>query len=389
LVQILANARMGWLIIDTERSPIDHISAHAVRMLAAVTVLAALLLSPAARAATFDDVYDAALGGDMTQAFSILDSLDATRWSAEDSKAAECLRRTFASPPGDEDLPPVSRRLLTAYRRYWQTAMLRRPSVEAAEAGLRADLQEILGAAPSPARPDEAAGADDLGSASARAKAAIEREGLFALTGVTSPYYELMIWKSQTPTDYHVKLPERSIDVHVVFLDDFVSLGWAGYATCGRAHSGGWTTHDALYALRSSYDVASEEFRVSYLAHEGRHFSDYKEFPKLEQPELEYRAKLTEIAVSKSTTHDLAVEFARRTGTDRSVPHSFADYCVARDLSREVFDSPTLVADEARWRAVPARRLRAAAKRLLEESHALLERKGAATTERFLETPQG
>ncbi|HYV85423.1 MAG TPA: hypothetical protein VFB49_05895 [Patescibacteria group bacterium] len=365
------------MIIDTERSPIDRLSAHAVRVLVAVTALAALLLSPAARAATFDDVYDAALGGDMTQAFSILDSLDATRWSTEDSKAAECLRRTFASPPGDEELPPVSRRLLTAYRRYWQTAMLRRPSAEAAEAGLRADLGAILGPA------------DDLGAASARAKAAIEGEGLFALTGVTSPYYELMIWKTQTPTDYHVKLPERSIDVHVVFLDDFVSLGWAGYATCGRAHSGGWTTHDALYALRSSYDVTSEEFRVSYLAHEGRHFSDDKEFPKLEQPELEYRAKLTEIAVSKSTTYDLTVEFARRTGADRSVPHSFADYCVARDLSREVFDSPTLVTDEARWKAVPARRLRAAARRLLEQSHALLERKGATTTERFLETPQG
>jgi hypothetical protein len=93
-------------------------------------------------------------------------------------------------------------------------------------------------------------------------------------------------------------------------------------------------------------------------------------------------------AVSKSTTYDLTVEFARRTGTDRSVPHSFADYCVARDLSRKVFDSSSLVTDEARWRAVPARRLRAAARRLLEESHALLEQKGAATTERFLDAPR-
>lgn len=146
---------------------------------------------------------------------------------------------------------------------------------------------------------------------------------------------------------------------------------------------------DSLYAVKSAYDVRTEAFRVSYLAHEGRHFSDYREFPKLEQPELEYRAKLTEIAVSDTTTYDLAVGFARRTGTDRSVPHAFADYCVARDLSDVLFKSGTLVTDEGRWRAIPAPRIRAAAARLLKESAELLERKGAATTERFLvvETP--
>ncbi|HET9950314.1 MAG TPA: hypothetical protein VFS09_00835 [Candidatus Eisenbacteria bacterium] len=357
----------------------------------ALLVLAAVLLfPPAARAATFANVYDAALGGDMTKALAILDSLDASHWSAKDSTAANCLRRTFASPPQDEDLPPVSRRVLTAYRRYWQTAMLQRAPAKEAEAGLLADLNAILGAAPPGvgAAADSGSGpGDDLDAASERAKAAISREGLFALTGVTSPYYELMLWKSQTPMSYRVKLPERSIDVHVVFLDDFVSLGWAGYATCGRAHSGGWATQDSLYALKSAYDIGSESFRVSYLAHEGRHFSDYKEFPKLEQPELEYRAKLTEIAMSDTSTHDLVVMFARRTGTDRSIPHSFADYCVARDLSRELFESRALVSDEARWRAVPARRLRDAAKRLLERSSKLLARGGAATTARFLDAP--
>jgi hypothetical protein len=342
-------------------------------------VLVALLLPSAGRAATFAKVYDAALGGDMTQAFAILDSLDASHWSAKDSTAAACLRRTFATPPSDEDLPPVSSRVLTAYRRYWQTAMLRRAPVKGAEAGLLADLNAILGPG---AVPDT-----DLAATSERAKAAIAREGLFALTGVTSPYHEFMLWKTQKPVSYRVKLPERSIDVHVVFLDDFVSLGWAGYATCGRAHSGGWATKDSLYALRSAYHLGSESFRVSYLAHEGRHFSDYRRFPKLEQPEMEYRAKLTEIAVSDSTTLDLVVTFARRTGMDRAVPHSFADYCVARDLSREIFQPSSLVSDDARWRAVPASRLRDAARHLLEKNSKLLDAQGAATTAQFLSAP--
>ena len=346
-------------------------------MQGALVLLAVLVIPAASGATTFADVYNAALSGNMAKALSILDSLDASGWSAKDSAAADCMRRTFGSPPRDEDLPPASRRILTAYRRYWQAAMLGRAPVKDAEAELLSSLNATL------AEGDSASA--DLDAASERAKAAIAREGLFALTGVTAPYYELMLWKTQTPTHYRVELPGRTVDVDVVFLDDFVSLGWAGYATCGRAHSGGWATKDSLYAVKSAYDVGSEAFRVSYLAHEGRHFADYKEFPKLEQPELEYRAKLTEIAVSDSTTYDLPVGFARGGGTDRSVPHAFANFRVARDLFREVFKSDRLVADESRWRSVPAARLRAAAVRLLEKNSALLKRKGAATTARFLD----
>ena len=369
--------------------PDNHGVRSGVLLCALVAVAAALAVLAAPRtvanATSFADVYNQALSGDMTQALSTLDSLDASHWSARDSAAAECIRHTFGSPPRDEDLPPVSRRVLTAYRSYWQAVMLRRLSVKAAEASLLAALNTILGTEVAPAAAsDSASGSSGLDSLSERAKAAIDHEGLFALTGVTSPYYELMLWKTQTPVNYRVKLPERTIDVHVVFLDDFVSLGWAGYATCGRAHSGGWATKDSLYAVKSAYDVGSEAFRVSYLAHEGRHFSDYREYPKLEQPELEYRAKLTEIAVSDTTTHALAIGFAGRTGTDRNVPHAFADYCVARDLGREVFKSNSLVTDGGKWKAVPAPRIRAAAARLLKKNADLLKRLGAATTEQFL-----
>src|SRR5262249_46469768 len=283
--------------------------------------------------------YDAALSGDMAQALSQLKSMDRSHLSTQDSTAAACLERTFSNPPESEDLPPRSSRILDAYRHYWQDSMLRRRSKEDAERSLLGSLQSILGTTDT-----------TLDDASERAKQAVQSEGLFALTGVTSPYYELMIWREQTPTTYHVQLPTHAIDVHVVFLDKFVSLGWAGYATCGRYHSGGWATTDSLYALKSAYDLKSESFRVSYLAHEGTHFSDYKEHPKLEQPELEYRAKLVEIAMSHETTYDLITEFCRRNGTDRSVPHHFANYWVARGMSRKVFQSDSIVSDEARWR---------------------------------------
>ncbi|HET9939463.1 MAG TPA: hypothetical protein VFR25_00030, partial [Candidatus Eisenbacteria bacterium] len=218
------------------------------RILTAMLIAAAALTipgPPAATAADLKKVYGAALGGDMARALAILDSIDVSQLSPKDSTARECLKRTFGNPPVHEDLPPKSGQILDAYRTYWQTAMLRRAPQADAERTLLGTLRSILAIAPT-----DTARLDDV---SERARLAIAGERLFALTGVTLPYYELMIWRTQEPTTYHVKLPERTIEVHVVFLDDFVSLGWAGYATCGRAHSGGWATQDSLFALKSAY----------------------------------------------------------------------------------------------------------------------------------------
>lgn len=342
----------------------------------------------ATRAADISRVFDAALGGDMVAALAVLDSIPQNQLSPKDLATADCIRTTFHAAPVPEDLPPRSRSILNAYRSYWQGVMLRRMDARAAEERLLTNLNAIVGTdSLGPTR------AESLEVASERAKAAIEQEGLDALAGVTSPYWEMMIWRTQTPTTYHVKLTDGAIDVKVVFLDDFVSLGWAGYATCGRAHTGGWATSDALYSLQSSYDLDSENFRVSYLAHEGRHFSDYKRFPKLEQPELEYRAKLTEIALSDATTYTLMIAFARRSGRDRGVPHSFANFCVARDLARLVFGggagdgagAGVSVGDSAMWAAVSAERLRGAARKLLSENDARLNRMGSAGVTRFLD----
>jgi hypothetical protein len=315
----------------------------------------------------------------MVKALSVLNSIDSSRLSAQALSAAECLRRAFADPPRAEDLPPLSQRVLISYRHYWQTLMLRRSPVEDAEGELLASLNTILAGTAA-----AATGLGDLDAASEHAKGAIENEGLFALTGVTSPYYELMIWRVESPRTYRVALPECVIDVRVVFLDEFTSLGWAGFATCGRYYSAGWATEDSLFAVQSAHETESEGFRVSYLAHEGRHFSDYKEFPKLEQSELEYRAKLTEIAVSENSTHDLIVMFSRRTGQDRAAPHHFANYWVTKNLGRAVLKSGAPVKDAAEWRNVPAGQLRRKARHLLLDSSVHLQNVGATTVERFL-----
>lgn len=329
-------------------------------------------------------VYDAALAGDGVKAIAALSSIDATTLDSKEAMRAACIREALLTPPQQAALPPTSNSILLAYRTYWQESMMRRTTREAAEAQLKDRLDAILMAGNLASGKPAQAASKSLEVASERAKQAVEREGLFALTGVTSPYYELAIWKIQSDKTYTVELHDRRVKAQVVFLDDFVSFGWAGFATCDRYHTAGWATKSALFAVRSAYDLDSEDFRVSYLAHEARHFSDYGRFPKLEQPELEYRAKLTELTLAKDSTYDLIVTFARRAGRDRSSPHHFANYWVAKDLSKVLFKSATPIDDATLWKGVPASDIRRAAKQLLAANDAKLASRATKSVARFL-----
>ena len=81
----------------------------------------------------------------------------------------------------------------------------------------------------------------------------------------------------------------------------------------------------------------SEKFEISYLTHEGQHFQDYINFPKLIQKDLEYRSKLVEIAKSDKTTHNIISKFISNSSPEGNNAHAFANYCVIRDLSKELF----------------------------------------------------
>ena len=317
------------------------------------------IASPATDAA-MQEAVGALLQADATKAFAILDRVDPATLSAKRKAVIDCVRKRFDGGEMPNDLPEASSAALRAYQRYWRAVMTHSQSPASAEAKLLASLNAI------PAM----AGAKDrasLESVSDYVVTAIEEEGLHALTGKTEPLYELMIWKKEEAKVYDVQLPENPVQVKVVFLEDFASSGWAGYATCGIAQTGGWAKPDALYAVKSSYDLDSESFHVSYLAHEGQHFSDYRKYPMLEQPELEYRAKLTELALAKTTTTHLLEAFESQGGDSREVPHAFANRKVSLAL-----------------KGVPLDRIHEAAAAKLRESSATLERLGPATTKRFL-----
>ena len=208
----------------------------------------------------------------------------------------------------------------------------------------------------------------------------LERQGLHALTGRTRPLLDLMIWAGEDTTRWTVELTDGTTPVEVVFVHDFLAKGWTDWATFGRSSTGGWATPERLYCLRESYDVESETFRVSYLKHEGRHFADYGRFPALEQPDLEYRAKLTEVAFADSTLRDLVSGFAAAATFDEGSPHAWASACLVRDLSRVLSASdPAKGASGAPWPTATDEEIREAARHLIEEHSARAIAAGADT----------
>jgi hypothetical protein len=318
--------------------------------------------TPVAPAAPLTDAMRAAIAavlqGDGRGAVSTLRAIDAAALAESTRALRACmLDRLDArrSPPIALD-DAYAASVLAAYREYWWRSLRAEHAAADNEAELLAALNAIVVA--------------DGGSAAASMDAVeplllkrIEAHGRHALFGRTLPLREFMLWSSQTTRHYDVALPQAKQPVTVYFMDDFASLGWAGFASCERVHSGGWTKPEGLYAVRSAYDIASETFSVSYLAHEAQHYWDNAHFPMLEQPELEYRAKLVEIASARATLPDLLAAFASNTSDDRGVPHSHANERIVRELRTRLLDG-----DAARaWTSVDSARINAAAAELLAQ----------------------
>jgi len=195
--------------------------------------------------------------------------------------------------------------------------------------------------------------------------------------GKTGALYDLLVWKTEKDTIYKLNYDGKETPVKVFFMDDFVTLGWAEYATLGRYYPAGWATKEALFCVKKSYDLKSETFRVSYIGHEGRHFADYKLFPKLKgvgSADLEYRGKLTELSLYSEDGLYKRIQFFINNGNyDSENGHSIAAFCVIRDLSRVIFNTD-FEKNIDKWKTIPAKKINEAAAKILEENTKALEK---------------
>ena len=337
------------------------------RLLAAIALA---VLAAAARA----DVFSSALGpvfqGDLSQTLARLKALPEESLSAKARPVRECILARFgaadpAAASADPRLPADLAAVLRAYRRYWTASLMHARTAAAADAALSDDLGRLL--------PDAPAGLD------ARAQASVafaEKRGWHALGGITVPLHEFLLWKEQTTRREDVVLPGGTVAVSVSMLDGFASLGWGAWGTCDVAHTGGWATAEGLMVVVPGWDLSSERYRVSLLDHESQHFADYPRFPKLAQTDLEYRAKLTELALAHDAQADLLAMFSAGAKRDRALPHPFAQWWVMKRIGDR------LGSDD--WKTWTPDDVRAAAAAELAAHTALLQARGAATVETAL-----
>lgn len=193
--------------------------------------------------------------------------------------------------------------------------------------------------------------------------------------GKTGKLFDLLVWKTETDTVYKFKVHKERISAPVVFMDNFVTLGWEEYATLDRAFPGGWAKTDALYCVKKAYKLDSESFLISYLCHEARHFSDYKLFPKLKSPDLEYRGKLTELSMLEGNLFPTLKFFIDNSNRESKNGHAMANFYVVSDLSKAIFQQE-FVNDIERWKKVEMDVLHENSRKVLEANTKALKKLG-------------
>jgi hypothetical protein len=322
-----------------------------------------------------------AISADMPLALEQLRAVPLNELNARDIELRTCILERFSSElPSkfnalESGLPLQIAQILKSYRSYWHTGLTHLTSRDVVKQQFQHELDVLV-----PASEGRQRSLDALEQA---VKILVESHGLFALTGQTAPFYELMLWRKQERLEYNVTLPEKNIKVSVYALDDFVSLGWLAYATCNRYSTGGWAEKDALYLVKSKYDLSSENFSISFLVHEAQHFADYAEFPNLSPADLEYRAKLAELALATTTSYELLNKFSSSMRKDRALPHPFADYWLIENLKQALPEHQQQIAQKL-WQGIPVHSIQKAAHTLLIQNSASLKSKGAAQVQTVL-----
>tara|TARA_R110000868_G_scaffold383578_1_gene650582 strand:- start:10523 stop:11569 length:1047 start_codon:yes stop_codon:yes gene_type:complete len=183
---------------------------------------------------------------------------------------------------------------------------------------------------------------------------------------VSGHLLDLMVWQNQSDTLYSFDVNGKELAIKVRRMRGFKTLGWREYATLGTHYPGGWATTEALYMVEKAYDTNSEEFRVSFLAHEGMHYLDLKEFPDLENVDLEYRAKLSELSLADSTMFELIEFFINNSDPNSEVPHSVANHRLINQLSLGIFKDE-FNDDIEVWKRVSKSEINRVSKQLLFE----------------------
>jgi hypothetical protein len=343
--------------------------------------IAILLLScPSAYSAdteaALEEAYCKAVSGDVRPVFSVFDSIENVTQSGYADLYEKYRKRFVTVEERIEFDDPFITRLYDLYTAYWRSSLLDPGSERKAGKTLVSGLARL---AKSEGRETplseylKGPNADRLGSFLIETA---RKKGYHLLLGRTLPLWELMIWKKEEVETYSVEISSGHFPVKVVFLQDFLTYGWLGYATFDKKHTGGWANTDAIYRVGEKPGADDEWFQASLLGHEGQHVSDKKRYGDLPGWILEYRAKTTELLSADQTFQGLLNAFKQEAKDDASVPHVYASYRLLMGLMKELKGNQEVKPLSAfRFEDFSQEETKKALKRLLDESTQSLDAK--------------
>jgi hypothetical protein len=325
----------------------------------------------------YNKIFAYCLDGNITSALTILEHYDSQKLSSKDLKFKTEFENRFKYAEDKSDFladrkSPINE-LLKIYRDYWRSSLL--DNSKSYDSLLMRDLSAFLSSMYKLHTDNKAILQEDTIDVYLKKYISSFK---FHTTGFgkTGKYSDLLVWKSEKDTVYRFSIFDEQVNTPVIFMDDFITIGWEEYASLGLFYPGGWTTKEALYCVRKAYDLKSEDFLIDYLCHEGRHFMDYKLFPKLTSADLEYRAKLTELSLLKETLFEIINNFIDNANYESDNGHSVADYCVIRDLSKVLF-KVEFEKDISKWKKLSIEKINKSAYDLLKANTKALKKQGA------------
>ena len=273
----------------------------------------------------------AGLQGDARTALARLHTIDPSDLNQREREYLSCMLQRFDTS-GVVDDPQMEHeslaaRVIEAYTRYWRSALLEPENRQAHTQELERRLRTIIGLSPE----------SDTVQIENTLREALRADGLYTLLGQTGVLRELMIWRQEDRQSITVEMPHGVYTTRVAFLDNFLIAGWGRFATCDARGAGGWVADRTLFAVVPAYDdLESEEFKVTFLAHETQHYLDLEAYADITPWELEYRAKLIELAMADETQPRVLQKFIEDQGNDPASPHSYANKRLLRQLQEQL-----------------------------------------------------
>lgn len=322
---------------------------------------------PALKPVVFSAIY-----GDVKTSMALLNDIDESNLSKLEQRFVQKYKDRFATTESQEKPKDYVHQIIEVFHGYWHKGLLQEIGQEEGFKWVFSKLEPIA------AERSYTAGNFSEGEFERMADflmGELKKDGYYSNIGAVKPFLNIMVWKKEYEKIYDVDLGGTTQKVNVLFIDEFLELGWGAYATFDVMYVGGWAKKDRLFCVKPAYDIESENFRVSYLGHEARHFADYKLFPKLDQVDLEYRAKLTEVLLADETFTEVIDKFIHEQREDKNNPHAYSAYLAMNGLSERMKLKKPGEALANLEKSMVKSQVRA----MIEEHSSSLNKKGAAT----------